>query len=110
MSATSVDSFLEEHGDALGRLAYHLTGDREAALDLLQETFTRLMGRWQRVAQARHPLAYVRRAVLHQHLDAARRRVPTPRPTCEAGQGGKGQDPCTGEPELVAEVLVTVVE
>ena len=78
MSAVSVDSFLEEHGDALGRLAYHLTGDRESALDLLQDTFARLVDRWHRVAGARHPLAYVRRAVLHQHLDGARRRVPTP--------------------------------
>ena len=77
-SVEAVDSFLAEHGSALGRLAHHLTGDRDAALDLVQETLLRLLPRWHRVQGAESSLAYVRRALVNQHLNTVRRPQPVP--------------------------------
>lgn len=102
-SRATVDDFLDEHGDALGRLAYHLTGEREAALDLVQDTLLRLMGRWHRVQAANQPLAYVRRALVNQHLNLVRRVQPlTVSDVPETEVGRRRADPTSAYDELDA--------
>lgn len=49
-----------------------LTGSRECAEDLLQETLTALYPKWDRVEAADHPVAYVRRAVTNRFLNTVR--------------------------------------
>ncbi len=51
---------------ALSRTAYLLTGDHEAAEDLLQEALTRTLVRWSAVTAGGNPEGYVRRIMLNQ--------------------------------------------
>ncbi len=71
------EDYVAEQGQALLRLAYVLTGDPHRAEDLTQTTLTDCFRQWRRVDAARHPHAYVRRALVNAHLDWHRRRSST---------------------------------
>jgi RNA polymerase sigma-70 factor (sigma-E family) len=58
---------------ALLRLAVMLTGDRVEAEDLLQTTLLRTQRHADRIATMAAPAAYLRRAMVHEHLSALRR-------------------------------------
>jgi RNA polymerase sigma-70 factor (sigma-E family) len=66
--------FVRVHSTALLRSAYLLTGDRLEAEELVQDTLVRLYPNWDRVAAADVPLAYVRRSLTNNFLNARRRR------------------------------------
>jgi RNA polymerase sigma-70 factor (sigma-E family) len=65
--------FVSARGAALARAAYLLTGDHQAAEDLVQETYVVLVRRWQR-SGAVDPEAYVRRILYSRFVDGWRRR------------------------------------
>jgi RNA polymerase sigma-70 factor (sigma-E family) len=65
--------FVSARGTALSRAAYLLTGDHQAAEDLVQETYVVLVRRWQR-SGAVDPEAYVRRILYSRFVDGWRRR------------------------------------
>jgi RNA polymerase sigma-70 factor (sigma-E family) len=67
--------FVREHADGLFRSAWLLVGDRASAADLVQEAFTVLYPKWDRVLAAQAPLAYVRRTMVNQFLSQARRKA-----------------------------------
>jgi RNA polymerase sigma-70 factor (sigma-E family) len=74
----SFEAYVRARSAALFRVACLLTGDHHRAEDLLQDALLRLAGRWQRVAAAGDPEAYVRRILYHQHVSRwrwRRRRV-----------------------------------
>ena len=52
-----------EHHDRLVRLAYVLTGSREIAEDVVQDSFVRLYNRW---GAAEHPDRYIRQIVVNE--------------------------------------------
>jgi|SRR3954452_11133095 RNA polymerase sigma-70 factor (sigma-E family) len=58
---------------ALGRLAYVLTGSKSGADDLLQETLLKLWTGRQRLLEATKPHAYCRAALVNAHRDMQRR-------------------------------------
>jgi RNA polymerase sigma-70 factor (sigma-E family) len=58
---------------ALLRLAVMLTGDRVEAEDLLQATLARTQRHAPRIATMGAPAAYLRRAMIHEHLSGLRR-------------------------------------
>jgi RNA polymerase sigma-70 factor (sigma-E family) len=58
---------------ALLRLAVMLTGDRLEAEDLLQATLARTQRHAQRIAGMGAPAAYLRRAMVNEHLSGLRR-------------------------------------
>lgn len=62
------------------RAAYLLTGDRDSAQDLTQETLIRLLTAWPRVRAADDPFAYSRRTMLNLYLRSRRRRWHGERP------------------------------
>jgi RNA polymerase sigma-70 factor (sigma-E family) len=64
--------FVAARSAALFRSAYLLTGQREAAEDLLQTVLARVARRWKRIDGA--PEAYVRRALYHEQVASWRRR------------------------------------
>lgn len=75
------------------RTAYLITGDREEAVDLAQEAFSRAYERWKVVSQLDRPGAWVQRVVANLSLSWRRRRrllgrVPIPPPDPTAGPGG----------------------
>ncbi|MEV4718287.1 SigE family RNA polymerase sigma factor [Micromonospora noduli] len=67
--------FADAHGAALSRAAYLLTGDHQAAEDLLQEALARTAVHWRRVEAGGNPAAYVRKAMLNQLRSWRRRRT-----------------------------------
>lgn len=66
--------FVTQHGRALGRLAYLLVGDPQGAEDLTADVMLDAWRQWDRVAQADHPLAYVRKIMVNQAGAGFRRR------------------------------------
>lgn len=70
---TSFEAFVRRHTPTLLRTAYLLTGDAGAAEDLVQDTLLRLLTRWERVAAADAPLAYVRRSLTNAFVNRTRR-------------------------------------
>lgn len=65
--------FVSARGAALSRAAYLLTGDHQAAEDLVQDTYVVLVRRWQRSGVV-DPEAYVRRILYSRFVDGWRRR------------------------------------
>ena len=65
--------FVSARGAALSRAAYLLTGDHQAAEDLVQETYVVLVRRWQK-SGVLDPEAYVRRILYTRFVDGWRRR------------------------------------
>ncbi|GAA2538419.1 SigE family RNA polymerase sigma factor [Winogradskya consettensis] len=59
---------------ALLRYAMLLSGDREHARDIVQEVLTRALVKWDRIARADEPYAYVRRMVTNEYLSWRRRK------------------------------------
>jgi len=59
---------------ALLRYAVLLSGDCDEAHDIVQETLTRALVKWDRIAKIDEPYAYVRRMVTNEFLSLRRRR------------------------------------
>jgi RNA polymerase sigma-70 factor (sigma-E family) len=66
-------AFVRANTPALLRTAYLLTGSAAAAEELVQDTLVRLLPKWDRVAAADLPLAYVRRCLANGFVNAQRR-------------------------------------
>lgn len=67
------EQFVAGQHAALSRAAFLLTGERDAAQDLVQETLIRVLVQWRRVARADVPEAYARRILLNTFLGGRRR-------------------------------------
>jgi RNA polymerase sigma-70 factor (sigma-E family) len=67
-----VEAFLVARGAALLRFAYLLTRDTGRAEDLVQDALAKTYRRW---TTLEHPEAYVRRAIVNEHLSWRRRRA-----------------------------------
>ncbi len=66
-------AFVAARGAALSRTAYLLTGDRQSAEDLVQETYVDTVRRWGKI-DSENPEAYVRRIMYSRFVDGLRRR------------------------------------
>lgn len=64
--------FVAARGAALSRAAYLLTGDHDAAEDLVQETYVVMVRRWKKVDRL-DPEPYVRRILYSRFIDGHRR-------------------------------------
>jgi RNA polymerase sigma-70 factor (sigma-E family) len=69
-----VTALYAEHALGLVRLAVIMLGDQAAAEDVVQDAFLGLYRRWDSLADASHPLAYVRASVLNGCRSALRAR------------------------------------
>ncbi|MBB6351235.1 SigE family RNA polymerase sigma factor [Nonomuraea muscovyensis] len=65
--------FVHGRQQALMRSAYLLTGDASQAEDLLQTVLMRTARHWHRLAGDGNPEAYVRRALINEHVSWRRR-------------------------------------
>lgn len=68
----SFAEFVRAHTRSLFSTAFLLTGNRDRAEDLLQETMTALYPKWDKVRAADNQLAYVRRALTNRFLNNVR--------------------------------------
>lgn len=71
--AVAFAAFVRANSRSLYGTAYLLTGDRDAAEELVQDTLVRLHPKWARVAAAGSPVAYVRRALINGFVSQRRR-------------------------------------
>src|SRR5262249_17184205 len=69
----ALKEFVAARGAALSRAAFLLTGNREAAEDLVQETYMVMVRRWRRIDSV-DPEPYVRRILYSRFVDGWRRR------------------------------------
>lgn len=93
-ATASFEEFAGWATPALLRLATTLTGDRNDAWDLTQDTLFRLFRSWHRVRSDGHPMAYARTTMVRLNLNRLRsarrelathlRKPPTPEHTDEA--------------------------
>jgi RNA polymerase sigma-70 factor (sigma-E family) len=72
-AADAVTELYAAHAFGLVRLAVIMLGDRAAAEDVVQDAFLGLYRRWDSLAEASHPLGYVRTSVLNGCRSALRR-------------------------------------
>jgi RNA polymerase sigma-70 factor (sigma-E family) len=102
-------AFVRTQTPALLRTAYLLTGSAHEAEELVQDTLVRLYPKWQRVAAADVPIAYVRRAMVNTFLNDRRRPAraeiamdvlpePLDRRDRTGGAGGAGAGARNGDP------------
>lgn len=68
-------AFVAQHARGLDRLAYFMLGDEHAAEDLAADALLSAWRHWDRVKQADHPVAYVRRILVNQASGQFRRRA-----------------------------------
>jgi len=66
------DEFVRSNSTSLFRTALALTREVGAAEDILQDTWIRIFGHWERVRALDAPLAYVRRALVNRFLASRR--------------------------------------
>ena len=76
-SARTADftDYVKAREQTLARLAYLLTGDRDAAEDLLQNALAKCYRNWERVRGVEQPDAYVRRIMVNERNSRWRRIV-----------------------------------
>ena len=91
--------FVSARGAALSRAAYLLTGDHQAAEDLVQETYVVLVRRWQKSGRV-DPEAYVRRVLYSRFVDAWRRRRLSEWPWATPPDAGAGDETGTATDRL----------
>lgn len=68
------ERFVREQTPTLYRTAFLLTGARHAAEDLVQDTLVHLYEKWDRVAAADKPIAYVQRSMANRYVSSRRTR------------------------------------
>lgn len=84
----SLERFVAEHGLALTRFAYLVSGDRGRAEDIVQEAYLGLYRRWGGMLPPDLPAAYARKAIVRAQLSHNRRRWTTERPAAELPEVG----------------------
>ena len=67
------DAYVVASGLRLKRLAFLLTGDLDAAEDLLQSAYAKVLPRWARIRTYDEPDAYMRRVMVNTRTSAWRR-------------------------------------
>ena len=85
--------FVRENTPALLRTAYLLTGNSQQAEELVQDTLVRLYPKWDRVAGADVPLAYVRRSLTNAYINQQRRAARREIDYAEVPERGDPYDP-----------------
>lgn len=74
MHQDALGAVFAERAVPLRRTAYLLCGDWNRAEDLVQTAFVRTFAAWHRLRDPQAVEAYLRRTLLHAHLDDSRRR------------------------------------
>lgn len=72
-AAAAVTALFAVNALGLAKLAYVMTGDRDAADDIVQDAFSGLYRRWEHLQDRSKALSYVRSAVLNSCRSALRR-------------------------------------
>jgi RNA polymerase sigma-70 factor (sigma-E family) len=96
------DTYAREHGQALCRSAFLLTGDHHLAEDLVQTALAKVAPRWDRIVLGGDPTPYVRTVVVRTAIAWRRRRWRAEVPTSPLPEesGGDHRDSVAGRDRL----------
>lgn len=83
----------EDHYSDVVRVAFLITGDRQEALDIAQETFTRAFERWRQVAGMENQVGWLVRVASNQAISRQRRLTRRVRHEPSPGMETDGPDP-----------------
>ena len=72
-SLSGLEERYVRHAPSALRLAYFLTGDPEAARDLVQDAFVQMVGRFRHLRQSDAFDTYLRRVIVNLHTSSLRR-------------------------------------
>mgnify|MGYP000844629826 CR=1 FL=1 len=100
--------FAQSASRSLTRTAYLITGDRELAADLVQETMVRTYVAWRRVRHE-EALAYARRILVNLDIDRRRRRPAVPTDRVDRAQPNAAEAASDDRDEVVR-MLATLPE
>jgi RNA polymerase sigma-70 factor (sigma-E family) len=92
MAEDSPADFIRAHSGSLYRTAFMLTGNAHEAEEVLQDTLVSLLPKWDKVAAADSPVAYVRRAIANRFLSSQRRSSSRDVTVWELPDGWDGRD------------------
>lgn len=90
MERSGFEELCQRHYTEVVRVAFLVTGDRQEALDVAQETFARAYERWGQVSTMENPVGWLVRVATNLSLSQRRRSsrrvrpVPTPRSATDA--------------------------
>ena len=73
MPEPTFEGLCEQHYERLARTAYLITGDRQEALDVTQETLARAYERWGTVSAMSNPEGWLYRVVTNLAISSRRR-------------------------------------
>lgn len=65
VESTDIGSWITASGDSLTRFAYLVIGDRDRALDAVQDALVGAYPRWQKIVATGDPGAYLRRCIVN---------------------------------------------
>ena len=91
-TAQEFAAFVGAHSRSLFGTAYLLTGNRDHAEELLQDTLARLYPKWDAVARAESPVAYVRRSLANRFVSGTRSPAQRLRASSEVPDGAADID------------------
>ena len=81
------DLFRDEHARLL-RALYLVTGNRQEAEEIMQDSFLAVWERWDRVGAMEEPTGYLYRTAMNRHRSALRRTARAARRVVGAAEGG----------------------
>lgn len=96
LSEAEFTAYVRERRASLYATAYHLTGDRYEAEDLLQSALFSTYRAWDRISDKAALGGYLRRTMTNLHISAWRRRKLNEYPTEELPETAGGQDAMRG--------------
>ncbi|MCA1224414.1 SigE family RNA polymerase sigma factor, partial [Streptomyces sp. 8L] len=94
--AAAFTAYVRERRSSLYAAAYHLTGDRYEAEDLLQSALFSTYRAWDRISDKAAVGGYLRRTMTNLHISAWRRRKLNEYPTEELPETAAGTDAMSG--------------
>ncbi|MCF3962355.1 SigE family RNA polymerase sigma factor [Streptomyces fuscigenes] len=95
-NAAAFTAYVQERRASLYAAAYHLTGDRYEAEDLLQSALFSTYRAWDRISDKAAVGGYLRRTMTNLHISAWRRRKLNEYPTEELPETAAGTDAMSG--------------
>jgi RNA polymerase sigma-70 factor (sigma-E family) len=103
------DEFAERSTSVLVGTAYLLTGNRQDAEDLAQETLFKAYRHWRKVRDSANPSAYAHRMLVNEFLSEKRRRRLRPLPIIDQVED-PGQSDFAADVDLQSELAEAIAE
>jgi RNA polymerase sigma-70 factor (sigma-E family) len=103
MEPLTFEELCDRHYQRVVKTAYLITGDRQEALDITQEAYTRAFARWRQVSAMANPEGWLYRVVANLAISTRRRR--SKKKLAITPPDERASAPALADPELRAALL-----